>query len=169
MTKALQECSLPASPPLVAVHRLACFPCWLAASSSSSAIQQHETRDLTRPINNTQYPVLRVCPTGARSPPCCRASIRGPPGLGPGLVAHFKRQSKLRHSSRNTAACFRSLRPGPLAKGDAANPGTGPILVLSSSQQPSRAPVLFFETAAVGWLTSWLAGRSNLAFALPAA
>lgn len=41
-----------------AVHRLVCFPCWLGASSS--AIQQHETRDLTRPIT-THNLVLRVC------------------------------------------------------------------------------------------------------------
>lgn len=121
----------------------------------------------TRLDPTSGIPSSECAPQGARGrPPCCRASIRPPPGLGPGLVGHFKRQSKLRHRSRNTTACFRSLRPGPFSKGGAAPTLAPAPYSILSTQQPSRAPGLFFETAAVGWLMSWPVGRSHLAFCL---
>lgn len=133
------------------------FPLWAwCVHHQPSNSTRHETGPVPSP------PVLS-CPASVLhrgpSPPCCRASIRRPLGLGRGLVAHLKRQSKLLHSSRNTTACFRSLRPGPSAKGDAAPiPAPAPD-ALSTSQHPSNPavpPGPFFETAAVGWLTGWM-------------
>lgn len=68
---------------------------WCIHQPSNSSTR-HETRLIPSP------PVLNYHPTvphstGAGRRPCCRASIRRPLGLGPGLVTHFKRQSKLLH------------------------------------------------------------------------
>lgn len=162
-TLAHQKCSLTCLP--ASLPAALCIDPYLAKRIISHPTARDTRLDPTSGILSSE-----CAPQGARGrPPCCRASIRPPPGLGPGLVGHFKRQSKLRHRSRNTTACFRSLRPGPFSKGDAAQTLAPAPYSIVNTQQPRRAPGLLFETAAVGWLMSWPVGRSNLAFAFPAA
>lgn len=137
-----------------AVHRLVCFPCGLGASIS------HPTARDTRPDpshHRLAFPVLqaRACGPGRR------------PAVAPPSDDYLVLVLGWSHTSngslnyylvfRNTTACFRSLRPGPFAKGDPANPGTGSNILSTCSQpgNPAETRDLFFETAAVGWLTMW--------------
>lgn len=150
-----------------AVHRLVCFHCWLGASIS------HPTARDTRPDpshHRLACPVLQACPCG----PGRRPAVAPPSDDYLVLVLGWSHTSNgsLNYYIvfRNTTACFRCLRPGPFAKWDAANPGTGPnIQHLLAPQQPSNPT----ETRACSLKRQLLAGsrvgRSNLAFAFPAA
>lgn len=114
-----QPTSLPA---VLCVHRLVCFLCWLGASIQPS---NSSTRHETRLIPSTTGPML----PSIRAPQGQAAAVlpAAPPSddllaLGWSHTSNGSLNYTVLHASRNTTACFRSLRPAPSAKGDARTP-----------------------------------------------